>query len=117
MTRRSGVTLVEVLVAIFVMGIGMIALLTLFPIGVLRMQQAINDELASQSAYNADKIAIANNIRNDPTVVSQSTDLYNNNKDNLDLFSNPFPFTLANVAALPNADPNGESYAIFVDPI
>ena len=41
MIRRRGATLLEVLVAIFVMGIGMLALLALFPLGVLTMRQAI----------------------------------------------------------------------------
>lgn len=102
MARRTGVTLVEVLVAIFVMGIGMIALLTLFPIGVLRMAQAINDERTAQAAYNAHKYSIISDIRNDPLVVSNGT-IPN-------LFAQP-------LAALPRADPYGESYTIFVDPI
>src|SRR5438477_55497 len=34
--NRSGTTLIEVLVAIFVMGIGLIALLVLFPLGALQ---------------------------------------------------------------------------------
>lgn len=117
MTRRSGVTLVEVLVAIFVMGIGMIALLTLFPIGVLRMAQAINDERASQAAYVAHENAIINNTRNDPSVVVESPDLYNKGQTNTDVFANPYPYTLAGVAALPSADPYNESYTVFVDPI
>ena len=57
MTRRSGVTLVEVLVAIFIMGIGLLALLTLFPIGMLRMAQAIRDDRSSQSANNAHELS------------------------------------------------------------
>jgi hypothetical protein len=100
MTRRSGVTLVEVLVAIFVMAIGLIALLTLFPIGMLRMMQAIRDERCSECGYNADKIAIIFDIRNDTSVVTAS-----------DMFANPNP------GVLPNADPYGESYPILVDPI
>jgi hypothetical protein len=97
MTRRSGVTLVEVLVAIFVMAIGLIALLTLFPIGVLRMYQALRDERCSECAYNADKIAIMHNVRNDTQVIN--------------FFANPDP------TKFPNADPYGESYPVLVDPI
>jgi prepilin-type N-terminal cleavage/methylation domain-containing protein len=97
MRRRSGVTLIEVLVAIFVMAIGLIALLTLFPLGVLRMYQALRDERCSECAYNADKIAIMHNIRNDAQVVS--------------FFANPDP------TKLPNADSYGESYPVLVDPI
>ena len=104
MTRRTGVTLVEVLVAIFVMAIGLIALLTLFPIGVLRMAQAIRHERCAQCAYSADKLAMMNNIRNDPTVAPVGA---------LDYFANPFQ----DPTKLPNADPFGESYPVFVDPI
>ncbi len=109
MRRRSGISLVEVLVAIFVMGIGMIALLTLFPIGVLRMAQAINDERASQAAYIAHENSIIYDIRNDgtptnPGVVADAA--------GADYFTNPFPG-----GALKNADPYGESYTLFVDPI
>lgn len=57
MTSRTGATLVEVLVAIFVMGIGMMALLTLFPIGVLTMRQAIQDDRAASAAANATSVA------------------------------------------------------------
>jgi prepilin-type N-terminal cleavage/methylation domain-containing protein len=53
MRRRSGVTLIEVLVAIFVMAIGLMALLTLFPLGALEMAQAIKDQRAYDSGYNA----------------------------------------------------------------
>ncbi len=103
MARRSGITLVEVLVAIFVMGIGMIALLTLFPIGVLRMAQAINAERAAQAACIAHENAIAYNFRNDSAVVSDAKVA--------DYFANPLP------GKLTNADPYGESYTLFVDPI
>ena len=50
MCKRDGVTLIEVLVAIFVMGIGLLALLTLFPLGVFSMQRAIQDERCAQAS-------------------------------------------------------------------
>ncbi len=118
MPRRTGVTLVEVLVAIFVMGIGLIALLTLFPLGILRMAQAIRDERTAESAYNADKLATMQNVRDDPFVRVQGLDPYNKGVDNFDLFTNPLPYDpVTNLPVLPNADPYGESYPIFVDPI
>ena len=49
MKRRTGTTLIEVVVAIFIMGIGLLALLTLFPIGILTMAQAIQDERTAQA--------------------------------------------------------------------
>jgi hypothetical protein len=54
---RSGATLTEVLVAIFVMAIGLLALLTLFPLGALSMAQAIKDDRTAHSAKNAYGIA------------------------------------------------------------
>jgi hypothetical protein len=55
-TRRTrpGVTLVEVLIAIFVMALGLLALLTLFPLGALQMAQSIKDDRTSQTAVQAD---------------------------------------------------------------
>ena len=44
MTRRPGLTMTEVLVALFVMALGTIAILTMFPLGMLQMGQALKDE-------------------------------------------------------------------------
>jgi hypothetical protein len=115
MRHRSGLTLVEVLVAIFVMGIGLIALLTLFPIGILRFAQAIRDEKCASAARNAHAISLLHNIRMDP-VVTASTAIDDPVAPIPDLFFNPFPLQLNGQAGLPNADPFGESYPIFVDP-
>jgi hypothetical protein len=104
MTRRTGSSLIEVLVAIFIMGIGMIALLTLFPIGALRMAQAIQDERAQQAGYNAHALSIIHNVHNDPRVISDGVIP--------DFFVNPNA-----VAGLFDADPEGQSYPVFVDPI
>src|SRR5207253_9862097 len=41
--QRSGTTLVEVLVAIFVTAIGLLGLLALFPLGAVSLAQAIKD--------------------------------------------------------------------------
>jgi hypothetical protein len=49
----SGITLVEVLAAIFVMGIGLLALLTLFPLAALTMAQAVKDDRAGAIAAEA----------------------------------------------------------------
>jgi hypothetical protein len=54
MTRRPGLSLTEVLVALFIMGIGTIAVLTLFPLGALNMAQAFRDDRCTQGASQAD---------------------------------------------------------------
>ena len=83
MTRRSGVTLVEVLVAIFVMAIGLIALLTLFPIGMLRVSQALGDARSVECADNAYSYSTTQNICNDRLVLTNGTIA--------DFFVNPHP--------------------------
>ena len=53
--NRQGISLTEVLIGIMVLGIGVITLATLFPIGLLRMKRAVNDvrgTLEAQSAAN-----------------------------------------------------------------
>jgi hypothetical protein len=44
MKRQSGTTLPEVLIAIFVLAIGLLGILSLFPLGAMRMAQAIKDD-------------------------------------------------------------------------
>jgi hypothetical protein len=50
---EAGSTLVEVLVAILAMGIGLLSLLTLFPVGALNMAQAVQDDRAAAIAEDA----------------------------------------------------------------
>lgn len=54
--RRSGITMTEVLVAIFVCGLGLMALMTLFPLGAMNMAQAIKDDRCGHAAANASAI-------------------------------------------------------------
>jgi len=96
-TRRSGATLVEVLVAIFVMAIGLLALLALFPLGVIRMAQAIQDGRTAQSAHNAREIAVLKDIRHDSYFLAA-------------LLDKPTGVT-------EDVDPEGPSYPIIIDPI
>ncbi|MBI3409450.1 MAG: prepilin-type N-terminal cleavage/methylation domain-containing protein [Planctomycetes bacterium] len=98
--RRSGATLIEVLVAIFVMGVGLIALLVLFPLGALRMAQAIQDEYCAQAAANADAVGQFQGIRNGSQIIVPLVP---------DPFNNPG-------GGLTPADPDGPSYAVLVDP-
>lgn len=53
--NRRGITLTEILVSIGILGVGLIALATLFPLGLLRIQSATNynrSALLAQSAFN-----------------------------------------------------------------
>ena len=99
MPRRSGATLVEVLVAIFVMGIGMLTLLVLFPIGVLTMAQAIQDDRTARAVENAVAIANMFDYRQDPQL-----DPFFNNPDNAG-------------AGWSDAQSLGPSYPIYLDPV
>lgn len=51
---HPGLSLVEVLVAMFVMALGLIALLTLFPLGAMQIGQALKDDRTAQTANLAD---------------------------------------------------------------
>jgi hypothetical protein len=93
--RRPGITLLEVLAAIFITGIGLLSLLTLFPLGALTMLRAVQDDRAAQAGDNAKAIANSVDMRNDPVV--QLTMLKGN-------YANAAP-----------AD--GAGYLVLVDPI
>ena len=54
--RRPGLTLTEALVAMFVAALGMISLLTLFPLGALQMGQALKDSRTAEAARQADSL-------------------------------------------------------------
>jgi hypothetical protein len=70
MTRRPAVTLMEVLIAMFIMAIGMLALLALFPVGAVSMAQALKDDRCANAASVAENVAIIQDIRHDATVSS-----------------------------------------------
>ncbi len=56
MNRRPAITLVEVLAAIFITGVGLLALMTLFPLGALSMAQAVKDDRTAHLAANAQAV-------------------------------------------------------------
>jgi prepilin-type N-terminal cleavage/methylation domain-containing protein len=105
MTQRRGVTLLEVLVSIFVMGIGMIALLTLFPLGALSMAQAIRDGRVNDASAEAAALANTFGVRNDGTTSSYSvTGVFN------------AYLSAGWAASAPAADPVSSGYPVYVDP-
>ncbi len=104
--RRGGATLIEVLVAIFVMGIGLIALLVLFPLGALRMADAIQNDYCARTAATADAVITMQSIRTDPLVRNDGVS---------DVFVNPC--AIEGSPAYGSADPSGPSYPVLVDPV
>jgi len=79
MTHRPGVTLVEVLVAILITGIGLLSLLVLFPMGALEMAQAVKDDRTGHVKHNAAAFASidwsripgqVSKLRSDPDVIN-----------------------------------------------
>ena len=104
--RRSGVTLIEVLVAIFVASIGLLALLALFPVGALSMRQALKDSRCAQCSINGFALFKSMKIGQDSALTSLTTD--------------PFAdgFALPNIyGQRPAALPNGPSYPVYIDPL
>jgi hypothetical protein len=95
MRPRAGLTLVEVLAAIFLMGIGLLALLTLFPLGALNMARAVRDDRAANAGANAAALARALDVGNDPAVRAA-------------LATTPAGFA--------PPDPGGAGYPVYVDP-
>jgi prepilin-type N-terminal cleavage/methylation domain-containing protein len=95
-TPRRGLTLVEVLVSIFVMGIGLISLLVLFPLGSIYWANANKDDLTGHAAANANALAITFDLRHDPKVTPW--------------FTTPPP-------GLNNPSATGPGYPVYVDPI
>jgi hypothetical protein len=114
MQHHKGTTLLEVLVSIFIMGIGMLALLTLFPLGALSMAQAIRDDRINHSAENARAVAEALDVRHvsllNPVTGAYNTGAFNNPGGGLrNLLNN------ANVPAVAGIY-DGPSYPVLVDP-
>ncbi len=53
---RTAVTLMEVLVATFILSIGLISVIAMFPIGARNMIEAVKNERTAQAAHNADNM-------------------------------------------------------------
>lgn len=138
MRHRSAATLVEVLVAIFVTAIGLLALLALFPLGALTMAQAIKDDRTAHAAANARAIAAtltqldkdgvllleSSGIRNDrflvdasvPVPAPQSNDTFLTPNTVLNGTPGTGYYQTAPGGILPPAHSDLPSYPIYVDP-
>jgi hypothetical protein len=115
MRIRRGVTLVEALIAIFLTAIGLLAILTLFPLGALKMAEAIKADRAAYAAAKGQSLAVAMDVRHDPLI-------YNPNAAQpFDLFINPLPPPnppnpmFPDLSTLPGYD--GGGYPVYIDAV
>jgi hypothetical protein len=107
--RRVGTTLVEVLVAIFVMGIGALAILAMFPLGAMNMARSIKDDRCGHAGANARAIAIGHNINFDTNI-----EVLNATTQKV-CFNNPTG--VLGGALFEDAPEDGQSYPLYIDPI
>jgi len=110
MQPRRGLSITEVLIAIFIMAIGMISLLALFPIGMIRMAQAIRSNrvaLASGNAQSLLELQLLRDARSNPWIehaIRREPALY-------DAMNNQYRF--ANSPALAQL----HTCPVYIDPI
>jgi hypothetical protein len=114
MNRRPAVTLLEAIMAIFVMAIGLLALLTLFPLGAIQMAQAIKDERTAESSINAVAQYKSFGLNNDPSIVLTIPQTAGGGT----IFENPWPAANAppGLQSLTTSSYAGPTYAVMVDP-
>lgn len=127
--NRPGLSLAEVLVAMFVIAIGLLALLTFFPLGASQMAQAIKDDRTGHAANNGADVLRSlwkdyNRGVNDTPRPSASPT--NNYKLELQFaaaqdfpgatFGSASPSVPSPSGSLPVVT-TGRSYPVFVDPI
>src|SRR5205823_5785838 len=100
-------TLLEVVVAIFIMAVGMLALLTLFPIGMLSMARALQDQRVGDASGVAAADANAWNVRTGYGNINSAMD------QPPPIASSGVPGTVVPVNPAP---PTGPSYPVYIDP-
>ena len=109
-SRRDGITLVEVLVTIFIMGIGLLAILTLFPLAALNMVRAVRDDRSGQCAQSMDGFFRAYWKEIVETQGASDPALFN-------AFDDPDgPNGIPGFPNLPPAGPFEPSYPVVIDP-
>ncbi len=108
--ERHAVTLLEVLVAIFIMGVGLLAILTLFPLGALSMAQAVREDRAAAIAANVHNIANAFDVSAGGSLLF---DLRNDSTVSATLGLTPAADPALTFVA---PDPDGPGYPVVLDP-
>lgn len=63
-TCRAGITLTEILIGIMILGVGLVSLATLFPIGLLRLREAQRNTRSALLAYSAEADLSARGLLN-----------------------------------------------------
>lgn len=118
-TSRPGLSLTEVLAALFIMALGTIAILTMFPFGALQMGQALKDDRCAQAAAAADyymkwywKTNVAEPDIDNPALPRFGSEPFFTALDD----PNANTFAAPRVAPITATTP-GPSYPVFVDPM
>jgi hypothetical protein len=109
-------SMAEVLVALFLMALGSIAILTMFPLGMFHMGQALKDDRTAQSAAQAD--AFMRSIWRTNVVQTNAGEPFASALDNPDSqpdFVNATPFPAKGQPNLTNVPV--PSYPVVVDPM
>lgn len=118
---RAGVTLLEVLVAIFVMAIGMLAIFTLFPLGAINMAQALKDDRTRQTADQADafmRMYWLNNMVNNPdTALRDSFENPNATPQSVPVAANQLRYSATPEVYPPITGLPQPSYPVLIDPL
>jgi hypothetical protein len=117
MARRSGVSLVEVLVTLFITAIGLLALLSLFPVGAVSMARALKDSRCAQAAYNGAHISSMMGFSSDSNVTTyQGGGAGTTNWNSLFAPTWPPPGGYPAMPAVPMiSSQSGPSFPIYVD--
>ena len=107
MYRRAGLTLTEVLVTLGILALGILAILTLFPLAASQMAIAVRENRSAQAALAADSFFRA----------YWKTEIVDRARDGLTIME-PFYHTLTDGggAPLPPALDDEASYPVVVDP-
>ena len=113
---RSGITLVEILISILIMGVGIISLATLFPLGLLRLREAARYSRSAILTESASSDAEARNLFGKQSFlnfspwyrINSSTGVANVNGVNYDPWVQDTP-----LSASPNATTGGAPNGAF----
>ena len=112
---RSGMSMAEVLVALFLMALGSIAILTMFPLGMYHMGQALKDDRTAQSASQADAF-MRMYWRINMVELGGFGEPFVQALDNPD-GTVPAPVPTRGLPLIANSGTPGPSYPVFVDPM